>query len=237
MLYNRSSETNWKVLGLRERLLRRIVSRLYTSGVIDSSQNVIEAGLAAGDNALPWASLLMSMRKPGAPAGTVFGIDPMVRNCVNTLRLARVNALPNVCVLRGALSNANGTVRVKQRRYRRQTAFAPTVTLDSLPMLTNVGLLHLDVEGYEERTLQAAQQLVKTSMPFILTERHDGDKFDDDLLLRHGYTVVTIPEVCGPNLSCRNRLWLPRQQRARAMAAIQPILDLPLQPEYIQNRR
>ena len=58
----------YQTAGKRERLLRRIVATLYRHGVINASANVIEAGMAIGDNAVPWASMLARLRPPGARA-------------------------------------------------------------------------------------------------------------------------------------------------------------------------
>lgn len=105
------------------------------------------------------------------------------------------------------------------------------VSLDSLD-LPNVGFIHLDVEGFEDRAIRGASRLIESNHPFIVTERHTGDKFDDGLLLTRGYRVAEIPEVCGPNLSCRNRLWIPSGKWAESMRLIRAELKRPLVPEH-----
>ena len=95
-----------------------------------------------------------------------------------------------------------------------------------------VGLIHLDVEGFEAAAIRGARRLIAEDAPVIITEHHEGDAFDDALLLAHGYSAATIPEICGPNLSCRNVLWLPPAAQARgAHEAIRAELESVLRPE------
>lgn len=221
--------TPYKGMGTRERLLRRIIARLYRDGVMNHSANVVEAGMFIGDNAVPFASLLSSLHTAGAPMGTVFALDPMERNCQTTRRLARWNGISNICMLRSAVGDKPSTAMIKQRTGPRVPI--KQVSLDSLD-LPNVGFIHLDVEGFEDRAIRGASRLIESNHPFIVTERHTGDKFDDGLLLTRGYRVAEIPEVCGPNLSCRNRLWIPSGKWAESMRLIRAELKRPLVPEH-----
>jgi methyltransferase, FkbM family len=68
-----------------------------------------------------------------------------------------------------------------------KTIQVPVRTLDSFN-LDNVGLIKIDVEGNELKTLQGAEQTIKNSMPFVYFECADvhmvnydyssGDVFD-----------------------------------------------------------
>ena len=87
------------------------------------------------------------------------------------------------------------------------------------------------LQGFEQKAVQGAQRLIEASRPVVVTERHTGDVFNDTLVLQHGYKVAEIPEICGPNLSCRNRIWIPSEKWALAMEVIQRELDRKLQPE------
>ena len=64
------------------------------------------------------------------------------------------------------------------------------------------------------------------------SEGNAGDRFEDGLLLRHSYRVSEVPEICGPNLSCRNRLWLPAERWDEAMRLVGAELRRPLVPEH-----
>ena len=225
----------YQTAGTRERLLRRIVATLYRHGVINASANIIEAGMAIGDNAVPWASMLSRLRPAGA-RGTVFAVDPMARNCDATRRLAQANRLANLCVLQRAIGDGPGFAAIKQRKGPKLQI--PQISLDALdalpfgPASPALGFVHLDVEGFEARALRGAQRLIARHRPVVVTERHAGDRFDDGLLLRHSYRVAEVPEICGPNLSCRNRLWLPAERWDEAMRLVGAELRRPLVPEH-----
>ena len=228
---------DYGALGTRERLFRRIVAKLLRAGVIDASAAFIEAGMAVGDNAVPWASLLAQLRPADPP--TVFAIDPNAHNCLRTLRLARLNGVQNLCLLQRALGGSDvGTVRVETRCCGGRRV--PVASLDGLAAggiggvraagLPRVGFIHLDIEGAEQAALEAAARLVARHRPVVVTERHT-EAFNDSVLLRHGYRVRPIPEVCGPVSTCRNRLWVPVERWAGAMGAVGALLDGPLRPE------
>ena len=218
---------DYKALGTRERLFRRIVATLYRGGIINRTSNVVEAGMAVGDNAVPFASML---RGPGV----VYAIDPMLKNCETTTRLACWNGIRNLCLLRRAVGESTGTALIKRRQGPKLPI--PQVSLDSL-RLSNVGLVHLDVEGFEERAVRGAQHLIRSSLPVVVTERHANDVFEDQLLLQHGYAVAEIPEICGPTLSCRNRLWIPKSKWAESMRLVGKELARALVPEHSPSLR
>ena len=158
----------YQTAGTRERLLRRIVATLYRHGVINASANIIEAGMAIGDNAVPWASMLSRLRPAGA-RGTVFAVDPMARNCDATRRLAQANRLANLCVLQRAIGDGPGFAAIKQRKGPKLQI--PQISLDALdalpfgPASPALGFVHLDVEGFEDRALRGAQRLIARHRP------------------------------------------------------------------------
>ena len=155
----------YQTAGRRERLLRRIVATLYRHGVINASANIIEAGMAIGDNAVPWASMLSRLRPAGA-RGTVFAVDPMARNCDATRRLAQANRLANLCVLQRAIGDGLGFAAIKQRKGPKLQI--PQISLDALdalpfgPASPALGFVHLDVEGLRT-ALRGAQRLMRVT--------------------------------------------------------------------------
>jgi len=56
--------------------------------------------------------------------------------------------------------------------------------LDDIPLLT-CDLIHLDVEGYEDKALQGAINTIERFSPVIITERAGGKDFLESL----GYVV------------------------------------------------
>ena len=150
LAFDKGIAPDYRTLGTRERLFRRIVARLFRGGVVSPSASIIEAGMAVGDNAVPWASLLTQLaREAGVEAGTVYALDPMRRNCERTLKLARLNGLSNLCLLQRAVGGENGCAAIKQRTGPRLQI--PQAALDRLTSLLeggrfSVGFIHLDVE-------------------------------------------------------------------------------------------
>ena len=94
------------------------------------------------------------------------------------------------------------------------------------------------VEGHEAQVLRGAMQLLSSSRPFVVTEahayrgklaQHPNDRGVEQLLKELGYEGDEIPEVCGWERSCRNRIWWPSARaRADGLATVGAELNRPL---------
>jgi len=204
-----------------ERLFRRVIAKLFRAGVLDPTKNIINTGSWIGDNALPWAMMLEQLTtKPGK----VIAVDPSpmyVNNMVNT---AHLNLIGNVCTHVTVYSAKKGTVFTSTTEHmgvnlglKRGEKQINMITLDS-ENITNLALLHIDVEGHESELLTGAMDLIKTSRPVIVTEGVSGltdsnDKKVAEILrsLDYVHESSEIPEICGWNKSCRNHIWWPDQ--------------------------
>jgi len=237
---------------ITERLLRRIVAKLLRAGVLDPSKNILTTGSWIGDNALPWAMMLEKMR-PGNP-GKVIGIDPSEKFIYDMVDLANVNGVGNLCGHVGVSSSkvaSVGTIGMSTEhvgvftkdefnadpKWKKRTSsrsWANVKKLNAAPLdafsLTDLSLLHLDVEGHEGDVLEGARATIESSRPVIITEGSDSwpdpsDEKDKRVLkilteLRYDY-ADTIPEHCGLGKNVRNRIWWPdKKTRDAAMAAL-----------------
>ena len=86
-----------------------------------------------------------------------------------------------------------------------------TTTLDDIVSRDNwnsVGLIHMDVEGFELKVLKGAMNIIAQSKPVILFEQHISSE-DSSVILKiireKGYAIYMINEVLPDfNLDCRN---------------------------------
>ena len=88
---------------ITERLLRRIVAKLYRANILDATRHIVNTGSWIGDNAVPWAVMLDQLR-PGR-AGTVIAVDPSVENVLGMAWLARANRVRNLCMRAATFSD------------------------------------------------------------------------------------------------------------------------------------
>jgi len=178
---------------ITERLLRRIVAKLLRAGVLDPSKNIINTGSWIGDNALPWA-LMMETLRPNNP-GKVIAIDPSENFIKDMVDLANVNSIGNMCAQIGILSSnmtqvhlpSDSTEHIKvyneqqvvngpaKRRVRFQSmgTWKNAITVDSLNLQSSISLLHIDVEGHEGELLEGARATIQSSRPIIITEGYN----------------------------------------------------------------
>lgn len=219
---------------ITERLFRRIIARLYTSGILDATKSIVNTGSWIGDNAVPWAMMLTAIaRKRGLRPGKVYAVDPSKANIERTYDLAHAVGANNVCVMQKVFDKGAGAVSIPTKSLNHasigakpgrwfflrkpKTTLVQTMAIDALN-LTDIGLLHIDVEGYEEYVLRGARTLLQTTRPIVVTESYayttkpvtTSDKRVKQVMRRYGYHYSDeIPEVCGANKACRNRIWWP----------------------------
>ena len=201
-----------------EVLLRMVVHRLFVHGVVSRQTSIVDIGAWIGDNALVWARMLE------APA-FVYAIDPSEENIDFAQSVAKLNGIDNirwhkaVCSdtpdqpvgYRGNLDHAKFYNSEVQRGVLR------TATLDAVvggEAAKSVGLLHVDVEGFELAVLQGATKILELSRPIVLFEghlrEHESCAQINQYLAGFGYTTFMLNEVLpGCQLDCRNFLAVP----------------------------
>lgn len=238
MLMDRINDGNhdYRPRAYTERLFRRIIAKLFRTGVLNPQGNIVNIGSWIGDNAVPWA-LMLEKLSPTNP-GHVYTADPSKNSIKWIAELTRLNDIRNLCLQVAVFSSQEGTVyargdinhlTISGTDPGRNSYPLPAIPLDSWN-LTDVALLHLDVEGHEAELLRGATELLKTNRPLIVTEGKAGwpprdpqGKDVADILFKAGYLSTTdeIPEICGWNRNDRNRIWWPDEAtRDAAMAVI-----------------
>jgi FkbM family methyltransferase len=219
-----------------ETLLRKTVYALFQSGCVDCRRSIIDIGCWIGDNAVVWAKMLQG-------DGAVYAVDPSPANLSFGRAVASLNGLSNikwiqaVCAdkpnltlsLGGDLDHAQFNDNAEAHSH----TFV-TTTLDEVVAQSSHGgisLLHVDVEGFEERVLGGATNIIAASKPVIIFEQHiskEDPRRIADTLKGYGYRVFMINEVLpGCDLDCRNFIafhrdglpppqGLPQHSRGRA---------------------
>jgi FkbM family methyltransferase len=199
-----------------EVLFRRMHTHLINTGIIKN--NIIDLGAWIGDNTIPWAKSIESI-------DTIYAMDPSPDNCEFIRQMCDKNQVSNVKVIQTAVSNCCETLSTNDDMYHCTFAADESgrnkvvaVSLDhlfSINEITNIGYIHLDVEGMEYKVLLGSKKIIETYKPIITFEQHL--EIDDyNLILNYltelNYTVYLIDEVlpgCRPD--CRNSIAFPSE--------------------------
>ena len=185
-----------------EPMLRKLMSYLWQFFI---DKNIIDLGSWIGDNTIPWA--LKSK-------GIIYAIDPSVENLNNINKLVEINNLKNVVTMNYTISDRFGQVYSNEHdlthiscNESKGVHKLDTVTLDYLN-LENIGLIHLDVEGFEQKVLNGSKQMIQKYKPIIIWENHintDDYNYTINYLNDYGYETYMINELLpGCFTDCRN---------------------------------
>lgn len=199
-----------------EKYFRLLVKYLYDIKVIDKNKNIIDLGAWIGDNSIPWAI---------NTKGVIYAIDPSDENINFIKELKYLNNIANVETIKKCISDKTECVYTNNdMKHAEFTTDAnginkiTTVTLDSLfenNTISNVGFIHLDVEGFEHKVLSGCLKIIEKYRPFIVWENHlDTDDYSKTakLLEDFEYKSYIINESfphCRP--TCRNFISIPKQ--------------------------
>lgn len=216
-----------------ELLLRRVVFRLYERGLVERHRSVIDIGCWIGDNAIVWATFL------DAALARVYAVDPSAENLSFAESVATASGVENVVWHEAVCADVSGQQVIPTGDLDHAT-FVRASDDETIPALTTItldelippaeharlGLLHVDVEGFELAVLKGAEDIIRASQPVILFEGHLRDEEDiaaiRQFLIGHGYVTLLINEVlagCLPD--CRNFLAVPDALRAEVLAAVE----------------
>jgi FkbM family methyltransferase len=207
-----NKQIDFKLRPISETLLRKIIFHLYDINYIDKKKSVVDIGCWIGDNALVWAKLLKER-------GSVFAIDPSHENIMFGQTVCNQNNITNIKWVNAVCSSKVGIPlsfsgkldhAVFEETNKTQFSLLSN-TLDNIvgyKFHNQISLMHVDVEGFEERVLKGASAIIKKSKPIIVFEQHisrDNVMSLISYLESENYTIFLINEVI-PNceLDCRN---------------------------------
>ena len=209
-----------------EVLFRQMHTYLINAGIIKN--NIIDLGAWIGDNTIPWAKSIDKKsidKKSIEVKTTIYAIDPSPDNCQFIQQMCKHNQIDNVKVFQTAISDKCETLSTNDDMYHCTFASDETgrnkvnaVSLDHLLLIneiTNIGYIHLDVEGMEYKVLLGSRKIIEIYKPIITFEQHleiDNYNLILDYLTENNYVVYLIDEVlpgCRPD--CRNSIAFPSE--------------------------
>jgi len=153
---------------------------------------IIDCGAHIGDGSIPIAHALY---KSGRQDLIVYAIDPSMYKCKIIEYFATINNLTNIKVINGGLSNENAEYTYVESIARNtggtnwksiemnegivNTESQKFYTLDYLVQYgvikNNIGVIHLDVEGMEDKALEGGKNTINKSKPYLSLENHTSD--------------------------------------------------------------
>lgn len=201
-----------------EALLRKTIFEMYESEYINPALSIVDIGSWISDNAVVWAQYL-------SRGGCVYAIDPSPENLSYGKILAELNNVENIKWIEAVCSEKvgieldfDGSIDHAKFKTASSGSHFKSSTIDKIMEQANaaVGLLHVDVEGFELSVLKGASGVIARDMPVILFEQHIS-KEDFRLVSKYlkslDYRVFMINEVLsGCELDCRNFLAFPSQK-------------------------
>ncbi len=220
----------------KEALLRSIIHDLFEQGYLSKNQSIIDIGCWLSDNTLVWGMLLENV-------AVVHAIDPSESNINFGKTISAYNGIDNINWVQAVCSDKSGIAlnlhgKVDHGSYSEADAsnegtFIST-TLDQIVEqsgYSSISLIHVDVEGFEEKVLRGAQRIIEESRPAILFEQHIATEDVSSILNwmnEQDYSVYMINEILpGCNLDCRNFIAFDRR---RDLPTLSPQLNA-LPPE------
>ena len=192
---------------------------MYKNSYIKSNESIIDIGSWIGDNAVVWATWLNA-------TAVVFAIDPSSKNLSYCKMVAEINNIKNIKLIEAVCAETNGKKlgfdgNLDHAKFNETNSDKSLIskTLDQLILNekeTVIGLLHVDVEGFELQVLKGAQKIIIKDNPVILIEQHISQEDVSDVcifLKGYDYRIFMINEVLPGNaLDCRNFLALPKEK-------------------------
>ena len=202
-----------------EKLFRQINTYLINIGIIDKTKNVIDLGSYIGDNSIPWAITF---------DGIIYAIDPSPKNGEFINKVKDVNNLTNLIFIEKAISDKTKIISTNDDLHHCMFTEGDVggtslecCSLDYLHetnVITDMGYIHLDVEGMENLVINGSEDIINKYKPVISFEQHINT--DDYIGLSNhlkgkGYTVYLINEsFAGCRPDCRNLLAIPNEKHS-----------------------
>ena len=201
-----------------EVLLRKTIFELYEIGYINKTLSIIDIGCWISDNSIVWSKFLSG-------DGIVYAIDPSADNISYGKTLAHLNNVENIRYLQAVCAEKvgiklefNGHIDHAHFKVSTSEKYINSSTIDQILKEDSkqIGLFHIDVEGFEFSVMKGAENMIKRDMPVIVFEQHISNEKVSivlDYLKALNYRNFMINEVHpNANHDCRNFISLPAEK-------------------------
>lgn len=179
-----------------ERLTHKIMSNIIIEANIKC---MIDAGGWLGDTATKLAE--------NNPEIKIITIEPSLENCNFIRKYIKQHNLKNVKVLNNCLSaykdhkfSTTSSSIFSNKQYNKSKEGINSITIDSISKNnSDLGLIHLDVEGMEYECLKGAYNSIKKKDIIFIIEILEKNKYKQQIInLFKNYNIYIIPESVGP---------------------------------------
>lgn len=166
---------------------------LVTALKLPKNSCIIDGGAHIGDGSIPIAHTLQYL---GRSDIIVYAIEPSFIKCKFMEKISKINKIENIVILNYGLSKEHNkysviyndkTKTTGGNRYKIDSDGIEFVNLDYLVekniIKNKIGILHLDIEGFEYDALSGASNLLNKYKPYLSIENlGENDKLYIDLL-------------------------------------------------------
>lgn len=147
---------------------------------------IIDSGAHIGDGAVPIAHALKYFNRSDV---IVYAIEPSKSKCEFIERIKKINKLSNLKVINLGLSDSiinckpdykangdifRGTMKTQWDKNVDSNESCNFTTIDNLIkdriISEKIGIIHLDIEGFEYKALKGSQKLLKSQKPYLSIE-------------------------------------------------------------------
>lgn len=167
------------------------------------NKNIIDAGAFIGDSALVFSNYSNK---------NIYSFEPSEKNFANIQKTIKLNNLKNVIPINSALGDiVNQKLYITGSDSCTQTIEIPTenqiasTTLDKFVEENNidVGLIKVDIEGFEQKFLKGAENTIKKQKPALLISiYHNIDDFFHIKSIIESWNLGYTFRIAKPTESC-----------------------------------
>lgn len=154
---------------------------------------IIDCGAHIGDGTIPLAHALNIYNRNDI---IIYAIEPSLYKCNFIKDIAKINNLSNIKVLNYGLCNKNGNYYISKKINKTNSGAniwseknthintSKFTKIDDLFEIIkeNLGIIHLDVEGYEYDVIKGGENILNKYKPYLSIENFPNTKKNIDVL-------------------------------------------------------